>query len=422
MGSKSIVNFTLDFLKFMYIFKLMNQIIGRTWAEIYLDRLANNYGLIKKFVGNKKIMAAIKADAYGHGAVEVAKTLQKLGVDMFGVASVEEGIELRLAGIEAKIVILSPIMYEQIDVCIEHNLIPTISELKFFERLNRKLMSYKKPLLVHIEVDTGMTRTGFPYDKTIDALKKILTSPQIKIEGIFSHFPLADSDGAFSQEQIKKFSSLITRLNSIKIKPKFVHLANSSGIFRYPQSHFNLVRPGIALYGLKSSLEINYNTCFKPVMSLKSRIVNIQTVPRGTPISYGHTFRTIRKSRIATLSVGYGDGYPRILSNNADVLCHGKRARIVGTICMDLMMIDVTDIPQAKLGDVVTLIGKDGAEEITAEEVAKKCNTIVYEITSGIGPRVARVFKYKDNIVSIRNLLGRWQNHIKLSSNYRKGG
>ncbi len=402
----------------------MNRLIGRAWAEIYLDRLANNFKLIKKTVGKKKIMAAIKADAYGHGAVEVAKTLQKLGVDMFGVASIEEGIELRFAGIRTKIVILSPIMDEQIDECMEYNLIPTISELAFFERLNKKLMYYKKPILVHIEVDTGMTRTGFPYDKTLGALKRILGSPYIKIEGIFSHFPMADSDGAFSRKQIKKFSYLVARLNTMNIKPKFIHLANSSGIFRYPQSHFNLVRPGISLYGLTSSPEVNYNVHFKPVMSLKSRIVNIHTVPRGTPISYGHTYRTNRKSRIATLSVGYGDGYPRMLSNNADVLCHGNRAKIVGTICMDLMMIDVTDIPQAKLGDVVTLIGKDGKEEIRAEDLARKCNTIVYEITTGIGPRVARIFKNKDKIVNIRNLLGRWQNNISVSSRkkIRKGG
>ncbi|MEO0105875.1 MAG: alanine racemase [candidate division WOR-3 bacterium] len=402
----------------------MEPISGRAWAEIYLDNLVNNYWLIKKVVDRKKIMAAIKADAYGHGAIEVANTLQKLGVDMFGVASVEEGIELRLAGIKTEIVILSPILNEQIDVCIEYNLVPTISELSFFEKLNKRLMHYRKSIPVHIEVDTGMTRTGFSYEKTVNAVEKIRLSPYIKIEGIFSHFPLADSDGVFSKEQIKRLSRLIDQLSTINMKPKFVHLANSSGIFRFPDSHFNLVRPGISLYGLTSSPMVKYDNNFKPVMSLKSRIVNLREVPRNTPISYGHTYRTKRKSKIATLSVGYGDGYPRMLSNNADVLCHGKRAKIVGTICMDLMMIDVTDIPQAKLGDVVTLIGRDGKEEIRAEEVAQKCNTIVYEITSGIGPRVARVFKNKDKIVSIRNLLGRWQNHFNLSSckKYRKGG
>lgn len=381
---------------------------GRTWAEIYLDRLRDNYFLIRKITGNKKIMAAIKADAYGHGAVEVARTLQRIGVDMFGVASAEEGIELRLAGINAKIIILSPVLDNQLDEVIEYNLIPTISELAFFKRLNQKLQKLKKPILVHVEVDTGMTRTGFSYEESFNIIKEINHSPYIKIEGIFSHFPLADSDGAFTRKQIKNFSQLIGQLNSIKIKPKFIHLANSAGIFRFPNSHFNLVRPGIALYGLTPSSRIIVNNHFKPVMSLKSRIVNIRCVPVNTPVSYGHTYRTKRKSRIATVSVGYGDGYPRLLSNNAEVLYHGKRAKILGTICMDLIMIDVTDIPQAKLGDVVTLIGRDGNEEIKAEELAKKCNTIVYEITSGIGPRVARVFKNKDRIVSIRNLLGRW--------------
>ncbi len=401
----------------MYIIKLMDRMLGRTWAEIYLDRLIGNFLLIKKVAQNRKIMAAIKADAYGHGAVEIARTLQKIGVDMFGVASAEEGIELRISGIKTEIIILSPILENQIDEIVEYNLIPTISELKFFEKLNKKLQKFKKPIYVHIEVDTGMTRTGFPYDHAINAIRKIQGSSYIKIEGIFSHFPLADSDGAFSKRQIAHFTELINRLNAMEIKPRFVHLANSSGIFRYPQSHFNLVRPGISLYGLTSSPKPIYNSHFQPVMSLKSRIVNLREVPANTPVSYGHTYRTKKKSKIATISVGYGDGYPRLLSNNAEVLCHGRRARIVGTICMDLIMIDVTDNPRAGLGDVVTLIGRDGNEEITVEELAQKCNTIVYEITSGIGPRVARVFKNKDKIVSVRNLLGRWQNHLHSGNN-----
>jgi alanine racemase len=401
----------------MYIIKLMDRMLGRTWAEIYLDRLIGNYLLIKKVAQNRKIMAAIKADAYGHGAVEIARTLQKVGVDMFGVASAEEGIELRLSGIKKEIIILSPILENQIDEIVEYNLIPTISELKFFEKLNKKLQKFKKPIYVHIEVDTGMTRTGFPYDQAINAIRKIQGSSCIKIEGIFSHFPLADSDGAFSKKQITYFTELINQLNAMKIKPRFVHLANSSGIFRYPKSHFNLVRPGISLYGLTPSPEPIYNNHFQPVMNLKSRIVNLREVPANTPVSYGHTYRTKKRSKIATVSVGYGDGYPRLLSNNAEVLCHGRRAKIVGTICMDLIMIDVTDNPRAGLGDVVTLIGRDGNEEITVEELAQKCNTIVYEITSGIGPRVARVFMNKDKIVSVRNLLGRWQNHLHSVNN-----
>ncbi len=394
----------------MYIFILMNVTAGRVWAEIYLDRLSNNYKTIQKKVEKARIMAAIKADAYGHGAIEVAKTLEAEGIYMFGVASVEEGIELRQAGLTSKILILSPILYSQIDAIIEHNLIPTISELGFFEVLDKKLRALGKPMFVHIEVDTGMTRTGISYDHARESIRKMNTSPLIKIEGIFSHFPLADSNGSFSKKQIREFNALIKNLKRLEINPSFIHLANSSGIFKHSDSHFNLVRPGIALYGLTSSPETHYSNDFLPVMALKSRVVNIRDAEVNTPVSYGHTFVTKRRSRIATISVGYGDGYPRVLSNNGEVLVKGKRAPIVGTICMDLIMIDVTDIKGVKIGDIVTLIGEDGNEAITAEECANKANTIVYEITSGIGPRVARVFKYQNQCVSVRNLLGRWTN------------
>ncbi len=360
-------------------------------------------------MGKARIMAAIKADAYGHGAIEVARTLETEGVYMFGVASLEEGIELRQAGITSKILILSPILYSQIDAIMEYNLIPTISELGFFRLLERKMKALGKPILVHIEIDTGMTRTGISYKDAKESIRAVDSSPFIKIEGLFSHFPLADANGTFSKKQIKAFGSLIKNLKKHKINPLFVHIANSSGIFKHPDSHFNLVRPGIALYGLTSSPEIRYSRKFLPVMALKSRVVNIRTVKANIPISYGHTFVTKRRSRIATVSVGYGDGYPRVLSNIGEVLVKGIRVPIVGTVCMDLIMIDVTHVKGVKIGDVVTLIGKDGTEQITAEECAKKSHTIVYEITSGIGPRVARVYKHNDRFISVRNLLGRWR-------------
>ncbi len=396
----------------MYIFSLMDA-FGRVWAEIYLDRLVKNYRIIKKRAGKARIMAAIKADAYGHGAIEVARTLEAEGIFMFGVASVEEGIELRRAGITSKTLILSPILYSQIDSIIEYNLIPTISEFGFFEALDKKLRALARPMLVHVEIDTGMTRTGISYEDASRSIKKMSTSPYVEIEGIFSHFPLADANGAFSKKQIKEFSALVKNLESCKVNPALIHLANSSGIFRHTNSHFNLVRPGIALYGLTSSPEICYSADFLPVMALKSRVVNLRKVAVNTPVSYGHTFVTNRKSTIATVSVGYGDGYPRILSNRGDVLVKGKRAPIVGTICMDLIMVDVTDITGVKVGDTVTLIGKDGREIITAGECAQKAHTIVYEITSGIGPRVARIYKQNGQCVSVRNLLGRWRNGSK---------
>ncbi len=383
---------------------------GRVWAEIALDRLIMNYRLVKRQAHRSKIMAAIKADAYGHGAVEIAEMLSAEGVDFYGVASVEEGIELRQAGITTDILVLSPILYNQIDEIIEHNLMPTISELAFYRELNQRARTLGTVITAHVEIDTGMTRTGIPYREAPGAIITLTASPHVKIAGLFTHFPLADADGNFTGRQIKYFNQLLSGLRKNGSRIKYVHMANSSGMFNFPSALFNLVRPGIALYGLRSSPNVYYGDDFKPVMTLKSKIVSIREVPPNTPISYGHTFRTARRSRIATVSVGYGDGYPRMLSNIGEVLCHGRRAKIVGTVCMDLLMIDVTDIPDTVIGDVVTLIGRDGREEITAEECATKCKTIVYEITSGIGPRVARVFKNKNKIVRVRNLLGRWNN------------
>lgn len=389
---------------------LMNASEGRVWAEISLDRLIHNYQIIKKAVGSAKIMAAIKADAYGHGAIEVADVLESEGIYMFGVAGLEEGIELREAGVKSKILVLSPILYSQIDAILEYDIIPTVSELEFFKVFDEKLKTLDKPYLVHIEIDTGMTRTGFALEGAIDAITTIASSPRVRIDGIFSHFPLADANGSFTKGQMDRFKKFIDRIKPMHLDIGSIHIANSSGIFNWPASHFSLVRPGIALYGLRSSPNTTYNGDFKPVMALKSRVVNLRIVDAQTPVSYGHTFRTKRRSKIATISVGYGDGYPRLLSNMGDVLIRSQRVPIIGTVCMDLIMVDVTDVPEVRIGDVVTLFGQEGDAEISVEECANKANTIVYEITSGIGPRVARVFKMDDRIVKIRTLLGRWRN------------
>jgi alanine racemase len=258
-----------------------------------------------------------------------------------------------------------------------------------------------------------MTRTGFSLRHAKQAVETIAASPRIIIDGVFSHFPLADTDGSFTEHQIENFRNVIDDLRMARINIGSVHLANSSGIFRWPDAHCDLVRPGIALYGLRSSPNITYPGDFKSVMALKSRVVNIRVVETNTPISYGHTFTAQRRSQIATVSVGYGDGYPRLLSNKGEVLIHSRHAPIVGTVCMDLIMIDVTDIPQVQIGDIVTLFGEDGEAKISAEECATRANTIVYEITSGIGPRVARVFKMNNQVVTIRTLLGRWGNNAR---------
>jgi len=388
---------------------LMNGTEGRVWAEIYIDNLVENYKIIRNEVKKAKVMAAIKADAYGHGAVEVARTLENEGITMFGVASVEEGIELRQAGITTSILILSPILYSQIETALQFHLIPTVSELKFFRALEKKARKLGTPIIIHVEIDTGMTRTGLPYETSKRSLRAMAASRYVKIDGIFSHFPVADSNRAFTKKQIKDFHRLVKNLPRTRIQPTYLHMSNSSGIFKHTNAHMGLVRPGISLYGLASSSDIHYSKDLKPMMALKSRIVNTRMVRANTPVSYGHTFITKRRSRIATVSVGYGDGFPRSLSNRADALIKGRRVPIVGTVCMDLIMIDITDVPGVKINDIVTLIGKDGKAEVTAGECAQKANTIVYEITSGIGPRVARVYKYNNKCISVRNLLGRWR-------------
>lgn len=384
---------------------------GRVWAEIDLDNLVLNYRALREMAPRAEIMAAIKADAYGHGAVEVARTLLGQGVRFFGVASLEEGVELRRAGVRAEIIILSPVLPNQIGALVEHRLVPTVSDPAFCRDLSRAMSRTNKRLRVHVEVDTGMTRTGLPYGTAERTILALARSNRISIDGIFSHFPVADRDPDFSRRQIADLTELLSRLNRQGVRPRFVHIANTAGLMNYAAPGFNLMRPGIALYGLSPSPAMRLPATFRPVMSLRSRIVSLRRVAAGTPVSYGHTYRTKRTSTIATVSVGYGDGYPRLLSNQSSVICRGKRARTIGAICMDLLMVDVTHIPRARLGDTVTLIGSDGTQRISADECARRCNTIVYEITSGIGPRVARIFLSRGRVVSVRDLLGRWRNN-----------
>ncbi len=377
---------------------------GRVWAEIDLSLLLENYKKIKRLTRGAKIMAPIKADAYGHGAIEIGQSLEKAGVYMFGVASVEEGIELRKCGIRRPILILSPIPFEEIDAIFEYNLRPTISDISFLELLELKTRFRKRQLPVHIEIDTGMTRTGLPYNLAFDIICRINNFKNFTLEGVFTHFPSADTDRAFTRRQVVMFEKLKKKLYNAGIVPKLFHISNTAGILKNYNGKFNLTRPGISLFGLTPSPKIRNSIGLKPILELKTIIVNIRDVPKGTPVSYGPIFRTRRPSRIATLSVGYGDGYPRCLSNTGEVIVRGRRASIVGAICMDLMMVDVTNIPGISVNDTVTLIGREGNVEITCSELARRARTIIYEIICGIGPRVPRVYHFHKRFYRVRNL------------------
>jgi len=336
-----------------------------------------------------KVMVTVKADAYGHGLIAVAKRLKSCGVDYLGVASIDEGIRLREAGIKLPILVLGAVLKEHIEPLFRYNLTLTLCSEELAIALNRKARSLAKTINVHIEVDTGMGRLGVSCDDTFEFIKKVTNLKFINIEGLFTHFPLADTDKSFTLYQINLFSHLIAKLNKLGLNIPLMHTANSMGIIGYKNSHFNMVRPGLVIYGLypKENLAIK----LKPVLSLKTRVIYIKRVPKNSGISYGHDYVTKKETNIVTLSVGYGDGYPRNLSNKAAVLIKGRRFKISGRVCMDQIMVDVGDL-SVKIGDEVVLIGSQGKFKITAEELALLCGTIPYEIVCGLGNRIPRLY------------------------------
>ncbi len=363
-----------------------------TWAEIDLNSLSRNLSLVKRIVGRGvRILVTVKADAYGHGIVFVSKKLIEKGVDFLGVASIDEGIRLREAGIRCSILVLGAILPEQVKPVIKYNLTQTLFDLDVAKKLSENASFHHKRAKVHIKIDTGMGRLGVNYNEAVKLISDISKLKNIEIEGIFTHFPKADIDKDFTNKQISIFERLKKELDELGIAIKYAHAANSMGVIGYKQSYFNLVRPGLIIYGLSPNR--NSQLPLKPVISLKSKIVSIKEFPKGQGISYSHTFVTKRESRIAVLPIGYGDGYPRGLSNKAYVLIRNKKAPIVGTVCMDQIMLDVTGIKGAKIQDEVILIGKDRYNEINADDLARLIDTISYEIVCGIGNRIPRVYK-----------------------------
>ncbi|RLE14913.1 alanine racemase [Candidatus Aerophobetes bacterium] len=368
-----------------------------TRVEIDLDSIAYNIHQIRKKVGNKtKIMAVMKANAYGHGAVEVAKVAIDAGAQWLAVALVEEAIQLREAGIQSPILILGSTPPDQVHEVIKYNLSQTVCSRELIETLSNEAQSWNQTAKVHIKVDTGLGRLGIFPEEVAAFVKESSCLEGIEIEGIFTHFSVADEDKAFTELQIKKFKEVISNLEREKIHIPLKHAANSAAVVGFASSYFNLVRPGIILYGLYPSPEMNRTIPLKPAMSFKTKITYLKRVPAGYSLSYDRTFTTKRKSLIAILPVGYADGYPRALSNKGEVLIKGKRAPVVGMICMDMTLVDVTHIPDVKVGDEVVLFGKQNGAQISADEIASKSDLINYEILCGISKRVPRIYKRRD--------------------------
>lgn len=365
-----------------------------TVCFIDLDALRWNLRQVKAKVGpTVKILSMVKANAYGHGAPAVAKALADEGGYAFGVATLEEAIELRQAGIHQPILVVTGVYLEQLGQFIEHRLTPVAHDLEAVKLLDRAAQGRGAALNVHIKIDTGMGRLGFlpaEIDSWLPSLKGLKA---LKIEGVFSHFSRAESvQGDYTQKQLRIFQDVVARLRSQGVAPPLTHLANSAATITLPEAYFDMVRPGIMLYGPYPSPAMMSQIELKPVLSWKTRITQLKKVPCGTSISYGQTFVTQRESFIATLPVGYADGYQRLLSNRGEVLVKGNRAPVAGTVCMDLTMVDVTDIAGVQPGDEVVLLGRQGDQEITADDLAGWTNTISYEILTSISARVPRIY------------------------------
>ncbi|MBS4959668.1 MAG: alanine racemase [Clostridiales bacterium] len=368
----------------------------RAVAEIDLDAVEENIQAIQALIGPQaKVMGVIKADAYGHGALEVAKVLEENGVERFAVALPDEGIELRKGGIEAPILSLGYAPIQKAQDMIQYDIAQTIFSVQSAEVLSQAAQSIGKKAKVHIKIDTGMGRIGFlPGPQAVEEIVKISTLPFLELEGIFTHFAAADElEKDFTYQQKEKFESMVEALKKRGVCFPVVHAANSAGLMDFDCLKFDCVRAGIILYGLYPSDEVKKDRLqLKPVMSVRSVVSFVKEVPAGTPISYGRTFVTKRKSMIATVPIGYADGYVRGMQQGGRMIVRGCYAPIVGRVCMDQCMIDVTDIPQVKIGDLVTVIGKDGEAEVTCDEVAEVLNTINYEIVCMIGRRVPRKY------------------------------
>jgi len=366
-----------------------------TWAEVDMKAIEHNYKKVRKLVGKTtNIMVVVKANAYGHGTVEVSAVLEKMGVDYLGVATTDEAVRLRDHGIKTPILVLGSVLPEEVRVLIEKNITLTLCERDLLDVVKKETFSCGVKAKVHIKIDTGMGRIGIWHEEALNFIKNLAQEKSIVIEGIYTHFSSAGRDDFFTNYQIEAFEKLLKQLEEFDIRIPLRHAANSIATVDFKRSHLNLVRPGLIIYGMYPKHTFPKLIKLKPALSLKTKIVYIKDTPPGRSISYGRTYVTQKQTKIATLPIGYADGYARNLSNRAEVLVHGKRAQVVGKVTMDQMMIDVGHIKGVKVGDEVVLIGKQGREEIRTEKLARLAGTIAYEFACGISNRVPRVYKY----------------------------
>jgi len=388
----------------------MQKLLGSTWVEINLDAIANNVKNIKQLIGEKKeLMAVVKGNAYGHDILEVSSVVLNNGATRLAVARLEEGIFLRKAGITVPILILGLTLKQQAELLVSYDITPTVCEFEMVEKLSESAVKRNRMVKVHLKVDTGMGRIGIFPNHILRFIKKVRALKNVEIEGIFTHFSVADEkDKSYTEEQFKKFIEVLTILEKEGIRIPVKHVGNSATLLDFPHMWLDLVRPGISIYGLYPSTEVRKTIKLIPAHSFKTRIVFLKELSTGECISYGRTYTTNKKRTVvASLPVGYADGYNRLLSNQGQALVRGKRVSVIGRVCMDQTMIDVTDLPQVEIGDEVVLWGRQGQEEITVEEIADKIKTINYEVVHMPDKkRVPKLFIKNGRPWKIKTMLG----------------
>ena len=383
-----------------------------TWAEINLDAIARNVQAIKEFVGpDTALIASVKANAYGHGLRPVARVALEAGATWLAVHRVQAAIALREAGIMAPILLLGHIPPSGIRLILEHRITPTLVEAETARLISAQATH---PVHVHVKIDTGMSRYGLEPEWAVDYVRDIARLPHIVVEGLFSHFASADEPNLeFAQRQWLRFQGILQAIEDAGFSIPMPHICNSAGLVTMPEAHLAAVRPGLLIYGMAPSSESVPPFPLRRALTLKSTVTKLRDLEAGSTISYGRTFTAERPMRAALIPLGYGDGYPRLISNRGYLLIHGKKAPIRGRICMDQLVVDVTEIPDVRVEDEVVAIGRQGEAEITAEEVGAWAETIHYEITTSLLPQVVRIYRHNGGYPAPAEGLEQWASYLR---------
>jgi alanine racemase len=382
------------------------ELLKRTWAVIDLDALTHNYETLRAGMApGCRFLGVVKADAYGHGAVPVSRHLRELGADFLAVSNLEEAVQLRQAGQDLPILILGYTPPQYAPYMAEHGIRQEVNCLEYAQQLSNALAGQPLRLKVHLKIDTGMSRLGFfAYDRpeTMDELVTVCHTDGLEVEGMFAHFAVADSYDDDCQDftalQFSRYKTVLDELTARGLRPEICHCCNSAATILHPEYHLDMVRPGIATYGMAPDLCMIGAADLRPLMSLRSTIAQIKPFPADISVSYGRTYYTDGPRTIAVVPMGYADGYPRLLSGKRSFLLHGKEVPQVGRVCMDMCMVDITDVPEAKVGDTVTIFGRDGDACISLDDLASQMGTISYELLCAVSKRVPRLYKTQGRV------------------------